>query len=592
MQTRSVDSTRRGVLAATYTSAAVIAHLVAAKAVRDALFLSRFDVALLPRMMMLGALVSFAAALISARMMERKSPARLLLGALGASSALYAIECALLEAMPQPVAILLYVHVSAIGAMLVAALWSLINEQFDPHVAKRQVGRIAFGGSFGGVLGGVGSWLVSVAQGLSLLLVMLAFLNLAAIAGVLVLRGSGRSKVKAHSEPRREPIERRPALGTLRQSPYLSTLAALVALCALSSALLEFVLSARAVERYTDAARLAAFFALFHASVGALAMLVQLTLTRGALARLGLGGTVALLPASVLVTGAIGLSAPALWSAVLLRGSDALAQAAFFRSAYELFYTPLSRSQKRPTKILIDVGLDRLGTIIGGGLAAIVAAAFGVSGVPILLGVAMGASAVALLCAARLNRGYVEALAGRLKRGTLKIDERNVLDRTTRRTLAETASLDRRELLEAIERQRSEPPPSEEEGLSSPDAEAHDRTALFWDQRSRVRSGARLSRARAQLTGAFRRPAKLRRRCALDSGPAIGKHRASASGTRHACVTRACPACPSAARTGRAGAGSALRAAWCRRAHHRAFDGCAARSIDQRGRPASHSARA
>ena len=208
-------------------------------------------------------------------------------------------------------------------------------------------------------------------------------------------------------------------------------------------------------------------------------MLVQLTLTRRALERLGLGGTVALLPASVLVTGTVGLAVPGLWSAVLLRGSDALAQAAFFRSAYELFYTPLSRAQKRPAKILIDVGLDRLGTIAGGGLAAVVAATFGASGVPILLGSAMGASAVAVLCAARLNRGYVEALAGRLKRGTLKLEERHIFDRTTRRTLAETASLDRRELLEAIERQRSEPPSSEEEALSSSDAEGPDRTALL-----------------------------------------------------------------------------------------------------------------
>jgi ATP:ADP antiporter, AAA family len=476
MSGRAADSTTRGVLAATFASAAVIAHLVSAKAARDALFLARFEVALLPRMMILGALVSLGTALIAARLVERRSPARLLFAATGVSAVLYGGEWALLNRAPEAVAIALYVHVSALGATFVAALWSVVNERFDPHTAKREVGRIALGGSFGGVIGGIAGWLVSGSRGVSYLLGMLLVLNLLTMAAVSILARSSRSLFQTEKRARIDLSARTSALKALRGSPYLTTLAVFVALVSLSSALLDYVMSARVVTLYNDAARLAAFFALFHASLGVLAMLVQLVLTRAALERLGLAGTVALLPATVIGLGFLGLAVPQLWSAVVLRGSEGLLQASLFRAGYELFYTPLPRVQKRPTKLLIDVGVDRLGTVAGAGLVVAVVSAFSGRAVLVLIGLAMGVSLGALICASRLHRGYVEALAGRLRRGTLRLEDHSVFDATTRRTLAETASLDRKQLLEAIERQKSAPPSTEPP--PAPESEERDDTVL------------------------------------------------------------------------------------------------------------------
>jgi ATP:ADP antiporter, AAA family len=448
---QTVDSPTRGVLAATFASATVIAHLVAAKAARDALLLAGFGITALPKMMMLGAVVSLLTAIISARVMERHPPLRLLLGALMASAALYALEWSLIAERPREVALILYVHVSAFGATLVAALWSLVNERFDPHEAKHEIARVALGGSFGGVLGGIAGWLVSGARGLPFFLMMLGVLNLVTIGVVLEIGRSGRL---ARARPRPEPTRRVPALRALRSSSYLVTLAALVALSSLSSALLDYVLSARLVATNNDAARLAAFFALFHASVGLVAMLVQLTLTRVSLERLGLAGTVALVPGAVLVMGSVGLVFPQLWSAMLLRGSEALVQASLSRSAYELLYTPLPRELKRPTKMLIDVGVDRLGTVAGAGLTALIVSALSVRGVRVIVALAMCMAVAALFCASRLNRGYIEALAGRLRRAP-ELDPSRGFEPATHRTLAESAALDQDVLLEAVERKSS-----------------------------------------------------------------------------------------------------------------------------------------
>ena len=39
-----------------------------------------------------------------------------------------------------------------------------------------------------------------------------------------------------------------------------------------------------------------------------------------------------------------------------------------FRAGYEIFYTPMPPAEKRAAKSIIDVGFDRLGDAVGGGL--------------------------------------------------------------------------------------------------------------------------------------------------------------------------------------------------------------------------------
>ncbi len=87
--------------------------------------------------------------------------------------------------------------------------------------------------------------------------------------------------------------------------------------------------------------------------------------------------TVALLPAVVIFGGAFGLAVPGLWSTAILRGGEATHRNSLFRAAYEMLYTPLSEERKRPTKTLIDVGFDRVGTVTAAGIVMV---ALGVAG--------------------------------------------------------------------------------------------------------------------------------------------------------------------------------------------------------------------
>ena len=146
--------TSAAVLLATLGAAVIIAHQVAAKATRDALFLSIFQAKSLPEMYFGAALFSIALMLLTSRAMAKAGPARLVPAAFWASGILHLAEWALVSRFGHAVAVALYLHFNGLGAMLISGFWSMVNERFDPHTAKKRMGQIAGGGLVGALIGG------------------------------------------------------------------------------------------------------------------------------------------------------------------------------------------------------------------------------------------------------------------------------------------------------------------------------------------------------------------------------------------------------------------------------------------------------
>jgi AAA family ATP:ADP antiporter len=149
---------------------------------------------------------------------------------------------------------------------------------------------------------------------------------------------------------------------------------------------------------------------------------LQITLGRFALERLGIAISIAVLPGVIIMGGAVGLAVPGLLSAAILRGAEAVQRNTLFRSAYELLYTPLSPARKRATKAVIDVGFDRVGTMLGSGLA-IVSLHFLAPHTPgILLGTVVVLALLTLPLVRQLHVGYVDALEESLRDETRKLE--------------------------------------------------------------------------------------------------------------------------------------------------------------------------
>ena len=421
----------------------MIAYQVAAKSTRDALFLSSFGYSALPFMMIASAVVSIVLAGLTSRLIARVGPARVMSVGFLVSAAFLLADWALYGVYRKPIAVAVYLHYAALGGLLISVFWSFLSERFEPRAAKRELGRITAAGTIGGLLGGLLAERVGRHFSVALMLPILAGIHV--ICAVLVRRLrplAGDPIAAAREAAARESAARGETsspIALLRRTPYIQSLVLLVLLVTISEALIDFVFKARAVTMLGRGEELLRLFAAFYTGVALLTVVAQALLSRLALERLGLAGTVATVPATVAVGSAAAIALPGFPSASVLRGSESVLGNSLYRASYELLFTPIPARDKRAVKTLVDVGAARVGDVLGAGLvqAALMAFAVGADR-PILLA-ALGFSLLALPVAAALHAGYKRTLEKSLLTRAVQLDMSRVVDPTTRSMMLQTS---------------------------------------------------------------------------------------------------------------------------------------------------------
>lgn len=442
----------------------MIAHQVAGKATRDALFLSQFEVTALPKMVMASAVLSMLAVVVIARLLAQFGPLRVMPGAFALSALLFFASWILFAVAPAAISIMLYLQMGVFGAVLISGFWSVVNERFDPYTAKQTIARIGAAATLGGLLGGVLAGRVAEAMDVRAMLLVLGLLHALCGIGVRAI-GEGRRTVGVATD-----LGLLPGLQLLRQQRYLQGMGALMVLVAVLAALLDYAMKAQASMRYVKSEDLVGFFGQFYAFVGLATFLVQWLLGPRLLKRFGIGPVLALMPVVTVFAGLLGAGVGRLWATTAIRAAQMVTVNSLFRSAFELLYTPLPPLTKRPTKAIIDVASDRLGDVVGSGiLLALLAVVPGLNSAAVVI-VAVVVALLALAVTLRLHRGYVEQLAASLRDGAISLAADEVVDATTRHTLAELTAASERELLAArirqMKQQRSagDAPPLAEHG--------------------------------------------------------------------------------------------------------------------------------
>lgn len=450
--TEDEGASGRAILAV-FVAMLVIAQQLAGKAVRDASFLSELEAESLPAAMMSASVLSVLAVVATAQLFRRYPPARLLPVFFAVSAAWFGAEWALANSLPKVVAVSLYIHTTSLGAVLVSGFWSVVNEAFDPHTAKRVIGRIGGGATLGGVLGGIAAWQGGSHLSLEAMVAALAISNVA--CGTMVSRLKSQVVSRAEEEPNSSTKEPG-VLSVLDETPYLWHLALLVAASALGAAAFDYVLKARASDHFGGEKELVSFFSLFYLGVGVATFLCQQLFTNTVVNRLGLTPAVASMPAAVAGLSVVAIFDGSLWSAVALRGGAAALESSIYRSGYELLYTPLPPDKKRPTKTLIDVGCDKLGAAVGSGLTLVIVQVIRGPAQVILLGLSLACALAGLGVARWLRKGYVGSLADSLRSGS--IGTVDLPSAASRSVLDETLVADRQALLERLEAGRGRRP--------------------------------------------------------------------------------------------------------------------------------------
>jgi len=383
----------------------MIAYHVGSKALLDALFLSKFEVTALPKMVIVASLFSIVAVLFTSRAMMRLTPERLVPVSFAVSAGLQIVIWLLIDTFPRACAVVVYLQSVSLGSLLTSGFWSMINERFDPRTAKKLVGRIAGAGTLGGMLGGVVAERVAANFSLGQMLPVLGIYHFACAALLfLVKRPNDPTGAVRPDEPKGPS-----GLEILNEAPYLKTLAGLVILGTISAAMIDYVFKSSALAYYGRNENLMRFFALFYSATGVLTFFVQMGLSGIALTRLGMAKTVGTLPFAVSVGGFAALTVAGLPTATIARGLEAVFRGSLFRAGYELFYTPMPTLEKRAAKSIVDVGFDRLGDAVGSGFVSLLLGLGAVAG-PAILSVAIVVALAGLWVASRLQGAYIDAL--------------------------------------------------------------------------------------------------------------------------------------------------------------------------------------
>jgi len=255
-----------------------------------------------------------------------------------------------------------FVWTSVFNLFVVSVFWGFMVDVFNSDQGKRLFAFISIGGTLGAIAGAsMTAGLVQKLGTASLLLISALLLELSAqCVRFFPVTKTSRSYDES-------PVGGGIWAGIVRnfKSPYLLAISSYMLLYALTSTLLYFQQVGIAAKAFTDRGARTAFFAEVDLLVNVLTILLQALVTGRLLKWLGVGVTLAILPAmSVLGFLVVGVK-PVLAILVIFLVVRRAGNFAFARPARETLFTVVSREDKYKAKNFIDTVVYRTGDQIG-----------------------------------------------------------------------------------------------------------------------------------------------------------------------------------------------------------------------------------
>jgi len=386
---------------------AITGSYTLAKTVRDAFFLTRLSVTVLPYLYVgIGALAALAATGFARVTRHRPLWESLATATLGAAISL-AVSAQLLRIHAAWVPIAFYLWVNVYGLILISQFWLFANDLSHAHEAKRIFGVVGVGAILGGLVGGL------IAAPLARLWSLPTLLSVAALLQASVMPLVCLRSHRSAADPEPPPSV---ATGASPLSHSYVRWLALATLCSVMvAAVLDYQLKAQVQARYATAGQVASFFGFFYTLTNLAALMLQLFATRWLVQRVGASWSASLAPAGLAVTAALTIAAPGLGPVTAGRVWDQVTRFSIGKAAGELFYFPLEPGLRRRTKAMIQAGLERVGDGFAGlvilGVGATMGAGTRELGIVVAVLVALWA-----LAWLGVRRGYVLELGHNLRR--------------------------------------------------------------------------------------------------------------------------------------------------------------------------------
>ena len=294
-----------------------------------------------------------------------------------------------------------YVWSSVFALFIVTVFWGFIADLFRNEQGRRVFGLIAVGASLGGITGSAGTaFLAERVPVFALLLLATLPLEAAArLAGVLHRHsGQAGSALRVEREPRVGGTAWSGIVAVFR-SAYLSRIALYFVLMTFCSTILYYEQAHLLGAALANRAARTTYLARIDLAVNGLTLLAQGVLTAQLIRAIGLGVTLAVLPA-VAALGFLGLGAsPALAALAVVQVLYRSSQHGVSKPAREVLFTLLARDERYKSKAFIDTAVYRGGDLVSAwAYAGLAAAGLSVAAIALVSApVAAGWAVVALL---------------------------------------------------------------------------------------------------------------------------------------------------------------------------------------------------
>lgn len=261
-----------------------------------------------------------------------------------------------------------FIWTSIFNLFVVSVFWALMVDVFDSEQGKRIFGFIAAGATLGGILGSSLTALLAKQVPAAYLLVGSAVILEVAVFSV-------RRLSRLSPALQRNPADRgdeAPIGGSMFsglthafRSTYLVNVSVFILLFTITSTFLYFQQAEIARNSFADRGARTAFFARIDLLVNILTLGAQLFLTGRVLRTIGVGLTLAALPAlSALGFGTLAM-APTIAVLVIYQVLRRAGNFAFARPTREVLYTVVPREDKYKAKCFIDTVVYRTGDQVG-----------------------------------------------------------------------------------------------------------------------------------------------------------------------------------------------------------------------------------
>jgi AAA family ATP:ADP antiporter len=421
------------------------------RTVRDALFLAHSDRSTLAWMYVASAIAVTLNGLLYARLASRIRRDTMALGTAGLFGAGFVAMWFLEKTHATWAYSVIYVYVEVMGALVLVQFWTLANELFNAREAKRLYGFIGAGGTFANIFIGLLQARIATTFGTPSLLLMCAILLIGAAGASFVGGRIGRQRLFARAATGKPSARRTGGGARVLADSHLRAVALLSAVTFLTTTLIDFQFKVVAADKLKGD-ELAAYFGYFSAIVGVLGLGLQLFGTSKLLNRVGVIGSLAVLPISLMIGDLSLVLVQTLWAASLAKGADTLFRYSINDATTQILYLPVPAQVRVSAKAFIDGVVKPMAIGLAGVLLAGYRAWAG--GDPYVLGwFSLALCGVWLGVVFTLRSRYIRSLQENLKQRRLDLESarHNVIDGNTNSVLERAlASDDQQEVLNAL----------------------------------------------------------------------------------------------------------------------------------------------